>query len=186
MKFVFKTIAILAFLIIVFGGCKKGQNDPFISFRSRKARVSGEWKLTTGSVTTSGGPQTIVITYDGTNKIEGSTTNAYTENTTFEKKGDYKTVISDDGTVKVREGTWDFTAGVGKAKKKERLVITILKETITIGSTTTIYTYFGSGASIIVYEIDELRNKKMVLKLDGSQSSGNITTTVKGSITYEQ
>ena len=188
MQLLFKTtlFASFAFCILVFDGCKKGEHDPFISLRSRKARVAGEWKLTGGSLTTSGGPQTIVTTYDGTNKTDGSTTTAYTENSTFEKRGDYKIVISDDGKAKVQEGTWDFTAGAGSAKKKERLIITILKEIITIGSTTTTYTYFGSGAPVVVYEINELRNKKMVLKLDGSQSSGSITTAVIGSLTYEQ
>jgi len=29
--------------ILVFDGCKRGDNDPFFSFRSRKARVTGDW-----------------------------------------------------------------------------------------------------------------------------------------------
>ena len=39
-------IAILVVLPIVFSGCKKGQEDPFLSFRSRKARVCGTWTVT--------------------------------------------------------------------------------------------------------------------------------------------
>lgn len=187
MKTVFKGIAIVVFFSIVFDACKKGDNDPFISLRSRKARVTGEWQLTVGSVTTAGGPAPIVITYDGNKKTEGSTTTVYSENSTFKKNGDYKTVISDDGLAKVREGTWNFSGGVGSTKKKEQLIITILKETTTTGNTTGVQTYSGSQAPIVIYEIDELRNKKIVFKLDGSQSSGNsTTTTVKGSLTYEQ
>lgn len=39
-------IAILVVLPIVFSGCKKGPEDPFLSFRSRKARVCGTWTVT--------------------------------------------------------------------------------------------------------------------------------------------
>ena len=39
-------IAILVILPIVFSGCKKGPEDPFLSFRSRKARVCGTWTVT--------------------------------------------------------------------------------------------------------------------------------------------
>jgi hypothetical protein len=31
--------------IIVFDGCKRGVDDPFFSFKSRKARVTGDWTV---------------------------------------------------------------------------------------------------------------------------------------------
>lgn len=37
---------IMLALPIVFSGCKKGPEDPFLSFRSRKARVCGTWTVT--------------------------------------------------------------------------------------------------------------------------------------------
>ncbi|NOQ72267.1 MAG: hypothetical protein GQ574_09715 [Crocinitomix sp.] len=40
-------IIILVILIIPFTGCKKGDEDPFFSLLSRKARVSGDWQLST-------------------------------------------------------------------------------------------------------------------------------------------
>lgn len=33
--------------ILVFEGCKRGEDDPFFSFRSRKARVTGDWAFDT-------------------------------------------------------------------------------------------------------------------------------------------
>lgn len=33
--------------IIVFDGCKRGVDDPFFSFKSRKARVTGDWTIET-------------------------------------------------------------------------------------------------------------------------------------------
>jgi hypothetical protein len=38
-------IAILVVLPIVFSGCKEGPEDPFLSFRSRKARLCGTWTV---------------------------------------------------------------------------------------------------------------------------------------------
>ncbi|MFT5821185.1 MAG: hypothetical protein ACI8ZM_002434 [Crocinitomix sp.] len=38
-------ITTLIILSLPFGSCKKGDGDPFFSLLSRKARVSGEWKL---------------------------------------------------------------------------------------------------------------------------------------------
>jgi hypothetical protein len=45
MKKVF--LVMLAALIVIpaFQSCKKGENDPAISFRSRDARLIGNWKL---------------------------------------------------------------------------------------------------------------------------------------------
>lgn len=42
------TIKLLLALIILIpaGSCKKGEEDPFISFRSRKKRITGRWNYT--------------------------------------------------------------------------------------------------------------------------------------------
>lgn len=40
------SILIVAIItIIVFDGCKRGADDPFFSFKSRKARVTGDWTI---------------------------------------------------------------------------------------------------------------------------------------------
>src|SRR5438105_1316785 len=49
-----KVIILILFIITVssalFFSCKKGPEDPSISFRSRKARVTGTWKVNTYTV----------------------------------------------------------------------------------------------------------------------------------------
>jgi len=72
-----RKIMILSMLLIgatvILNSCKKGEDDPFITLHSRKARLTGEWKLTemslaitnrqdNGSSTVSG-----TMSYDGTN-----------------------------------------------------------------------------------------------------------------------
>jgi hypothetical protein len=58
-------------------GCAKGEDDPFISFKSRTNRLSGDWKLSKidGAIAQNVGingvfsSSTISITYDGSNEV---------------------------------------------------------------------------------------------------------------------
>lgn len=65
MKKIVVSLAALALLSSAVTSCKKGDGDPFLSLKSRKARVAGEWKATkmedksnTTSSSTSGGTTT--------------------------------------------------------------------------------------------------------------------------------
>lgn len=48
-KHLMSIIAAAAMLIPTLNSCKKGSNDPFLSLRSRKARVAGEWTIASWS-----------------------------------------------------------------------------------------------------------------------------------------
>lgn len=43
----YAVIFIVLSSILVFDGCKRGEDDPFFSIRSRKARVTGDWAIQT-------------------------------------------------------------------------------------------------------------------------------------------
>lgn len=43
----YSILILLLSSILVFDGCKRGDDDPFFSFRSRKARVTGDWAFDT-------------------------------------------------------------------------------------------------------------------------------------------
>lgn len=70
--------ALILMLVVPFSGCKKGEEDPGISLRSRDSRVEGTWKLskiestetevdkTSTSTDTEITTTTITIAYDGT------------------------------------------------------------------------------------------------------------------------
>jgi hypothetical protein len=107
----------LLFVGSTFTACKKGENDPFMSMKSRKARVAGEWTVSSseGTETTkenyqSGGDtysvvQTEASTYNGVTNTtvttsvitnlttaasisdNETTTSTYTETYTFDKEG---------------------------------------------------------------------------------------------------
>ena len=188
-------------IITVLSGCKKGEDDPFISLMSRKSRVAGEWKISKSiSTSTYGSPAvTCTTTYDGNteSKTCGSgnpSTSVILNEVTFEKDGTFKWHLekTPTGGAKVTsdyEGTWNFTCGVGDVKSKEQIAFTFTKWTTIDAS--------GSSTATInsnlynVYDITQLKNKEMALhaKSDNSYSangsSGNssseetITLTAK-------
>lgn len=169
--------------------CKKGDNDPFLSLKSRTARLKGDWKLTAGSITTTTGSNSTVETYDGATLITSVNgiqvaNEPYTDNITFEKKGKY-TRSGVDGTVSFsEEGYW---AWINKSKdadlkNKEALGMSSTKYTDSNGSTDSDSGFFVAG----IWMLDELRSKKMVVIVDGSSTTSNVTTTKKGTYTYEK
>jgi hypothetical protein len=177
MKKIFAYIIIAAAVAPVFSSCKKGENDPFISFRSRKARVAGEWKVTSGKgsqVETGSNAYNYSWTFDGTTYSEtgnfGTSSVPRTIEYTFDKDGKFTYDETMGGDTYKSTGTWNFMEGVGETKSKSQLVLR--EETYTSPSSSS--NYEGSTAYDGGFEIVELRHKKMVLrvKYDYSFSSG--------------
>jgi hypothetical protein len=166
MKKIHIYILVAAMVIPAFQSCKKGENDPFLSFRSRKARVAGDWKVVSskGSQTETGSfGNSFSWTYDGTTYTEtdASGTVSYPETVTytFEKDGNYSYTRVSDGNTSSATGTWNFLAGVGDAKNKERMVLRSISYTSSSYSITYDMTDYDDA-----FEIDELRNDRMVWK----------------------
>jgi hypothetical protein len=179
MKKSFRLLTIIIALSTVFlDGCKKGENDPAVSLKSRKSRATGTWKLASGTLTSSG----FTGTFDGSTVTVLGMSSTYTLEMVLEKDGTFKRTINDDGDISIETGTWDFNSGVGEAKKKEL----ILLSTLTYTEDGTTETYSGSEVSIESLPIDELRSKKMVIVLDGSANNGSTTSTTTGTMTFEQ
>ena len=180
--------------------CKKGENDPFLSLSSRKARLAGEWTLTketydrvyNGNNGISDYVQTTTSTYDGTIKTGSETTvtngqtvtdaltpEIYTKQFTIEKNGTFiLTTISVDGTEKV-EGNWVFLGKnkSTKLKKKEAISLSFSKTTYTDanGVTTTTSSQDLEGW---VFAIDQLKKKEFVLIDESSNTNqdGKVNT----------
>lgn len=198
-----KLLLCSAVILFLFSECKKGPDDPFISLRTRKARVVGDWKLSSGSRTDertyNNGTSTIQndnssTTYDGNNytyvlsQLFGSSPYQQTESGTFtmkmrfKKDGSFEIEQTKDGDVTTTKGTWNFTGKVGDNENKEQILLH--------------YTYYADGNSTNnitsgnqtdqAYSIRELRNKKMVLVAESGgtdtfPSSGTSSTTIVSS-----
>lgn len=174
--------------------CKKGENDPFLSLHSRKARMVGEWKLSAGEVTkTSGSTSTKYVFTDAQVTVtigSVSSSNAHNETLSIAKDGTFKyTVVDTQGSntdTDTYEGTWNFSGRVGEDKNKEYVILTITKETNASGSTSSTDTYTGSDCPVWKWRLDQLKNKEIITKADGTSTSGSTTVTTTGTMTWVQ
>jgi hypothetical protein len=175
-KFLLAVCAITTML-----SCKKGEDDPLFSLRSRKARVTGDWKMTSGSSTSASDPSK-VTTYNGTTATEGKDTYPFTFKISFKKDGSFSYEVLTDNYHMSCKGTWDFTTGIGEYKNKEQLFLTITSRSDTYES----ITYSGTGEHE-TFDIKELRNKKMVLTYHSIwEGSGYPTSGFRDEFVMEQ
>jgi hypothetical protein len=178
-------------LVANLSSCKKGENDPFLSLKSRKSRVVGEWTLSKIV-----GTETYVDLQDATNnytteisyadgkettteKSSGtpfSTVKNYTMDYSFKKDGTYtiiKTTTTNTTTsVNTLTGTWVF---IGKnktdgIKKKEGILLNETSNTTASNgiSITSSSTGLSNNSSIMLF--DQLKSKEIVIIDDYSQN----------------
>jgi hypothetical protein len=150
-----KKLLLLAFVGLTILSCEKGENDPFMSLRSRDARITGEWELESMSATyidkmdsnefkTTLNLEDGIITqkefFNGVEDPDETTTASFSRILEIMNKGKYKNVTTDDGQVLTIEGDWFW---VQSDKNKSRLALD---------------DDYGS------FEIDRLTNSELVLK----------------------
>ncbi|HRH63758.1 MAG TPA: hypothetical protein PLI68_10565, partial [Bacteroidia bacterium] len=70
-----KLVLVVLAAVSVLPACKKGEEDPFLSLRSRKSRVAGEWTVESREekVTTSKISPSVNSTSTETTTVNGST-----------------------------------------------------------------------------------------------------------------
>lgn len=166
-QLIYLSIMILSLFL---SGCKKGEDDPLISMRTRKARLSGEWKLekadlTLGIKDDKGVYASYIYTFDGSSYKVAQTGNgaSFSGNASlavsFGKKGEFTISQQKDKLNLSSTGTWDFQGGVGSNKSKETVIIHLSG----INGSANEYDFFNKTNYDFVYSIKELRNKKLVL-----------------------
>ena len=170
-----KLTGVLLLGTLALGGCKKGENDPFLSLRSRDARVTGEWKLTdyNSESTTVSSSNGTVVTSTSTAVLSSSLLTTTSGGSSFAYSFTEDLTINDDGTftqtdvvdAQTSTTTADWT-WMDDTKDKVKISLD------------------GS-----VYYIDELKNSEMVLmqtsyskSLDSTGDYTETTTTV--TLTY--
>ncbi len=189
MKKVKISILMVLAVVLILPACKKGADDPFLSLKSRKARISGVWTLSSGTRTETQGGSTYTATYDGSLvhvTYSGlSQSQTYTEKITVNKDGSFEDVTNDDGTLSDVKGSWYFGRKdkTLDLKNKESVVFIETSVVTTQGSSTTTQTYTGAACPSYTAILDELKSKEMKIKLDGSDT-GTSTTTDTGMMTY--
>jgi hypothetical protein len=196
------TTLVLFCAVLVLDSCKKGENDPFLSLRSRKGRMAGEWKGSKGDGKYVDGSSNTTYTYtwDGTTMNTtitiGSSTftssNGHTVSLKIEKDGTYEIITTETFTnntvVTTDKGVWNFTGKVGEYKNKDHVVFRTLSSTTTNSnpSSTSTTTYTGDSAPSEIWYIDMLKNKEMVVKSKGTEVNASGTESLEMNMTFVQ
>ncbi len=150
-------------LVMVLTSCGKYEEGPFLSIRTKNARITGEWELVKSESTTTHSDGTSTIeTFNGSimtytiNSSFGGFTDSYTYSSTWEIDGDENSVTMntiEDGSASSITTLWNWENG---ASEKEMLNI--------------------DGD---VYRIQRLTNKEMVIEsvYTSTNYSSNSTLT---------
>jgi hypothetical protein len=207
-----KTILALSCLTLlsgVFSSCKKGENDPFLSLKSRKARVVGEWKISkleeTGTSTDFGESYQFTHSNDGSTTIythnpggETKTTSfPHSESYAFKKDGTYtinfeESLVEDDITYDyhwIQEGTWTFLrkSKEGNLKNKEAILLSRTKSTfVNIDDVPTMSSYQGMVWERIIV-LDQLKTKEIQFMEEYTQvrDGENYTSTIRTTLSAQ-
>lgn len=202
-------ISVGVLLAPVLEGCKKGDEDPGLSLRSRKGRIAGEWNVSNYDETTTFtqnsstfiGPSTnssssngtIKLTYDGENFTTENITNSSTGGSTSVKsiaKGDFKYAFEKDGTFTLTQ-----TKMFEETEKEE--TNTYALETVTKND---ISSTFKGTWNFVLGVADGIKNKQFIVltfteeenvtKVDKEdkltiKSSGQTNTTTTSTVINE-
>jgi hypothetical protein len=140
------------FLLTVFPNCKKGDNDPFLSFRSRDSRITGKWKVVNYEYVEINGNDSYSLILNGstiTQTVNGNITSyPFSSNLEILENGTYKSSSNINGEISNTINTWHW---FDDTRKKTRLLL-------------------QDGG---VFVVDRLTNNELVLKSNEQYSSSS-------------
>ena len=206
MKKLFFLAAGVLFLSANLSSCKKGENDPTLSLRSRKARLTGEWTVTSINGLNSqiysnpDNPNNMISEYiyngstqtnttkDGNGTVLGtSTSDEFTLTFSFKKDGTF--TITQKETANSIEmtssGNWIFLNKNknSKLKNKEAILLSMTSDNTINNGVSLLNTYSGlQGPNSLIFEIDELKNNQITF-IDESVQVDNTNTPTEGILT---
>lgn len=183
MKYISRII-ILGLLLAGFAACKKGEEDPRFSLRTRKNRLSGDWHMVSGRASITAPGMNNAYIFDGSGMRLDVTSNkpvyyvgTYMLWLDLKKDGKFHLKENYAGAILEADGEWNFNEGVGKDEKSKQAIIFTIKD-VAQG-----YTYgnnlFNRFSVSFIYKIKQLKNKEIVLESAGkfySDSKGNYVT----------
>ncbi|NCU04750.1 MAG: hypothetical protein GXC73_12260 [Chitinophagaceae bacterium] len=173
---------LLLFVLIssTFLSCfKKGEDDPFISFRSRKARVEGRWKVKTLFIKQTNkyktykdeyyqklenGVQTdSIVEYINGVPVTGTAKGNRKILYSFSKGGQFQMKdFKGDKDTMILTGTWSFNVRGGGVKRRELIYINIERQWDTFFGTPPFWVLYRSSQNGFLCQLQELRHRKMV------------------------
>jgi hypothetical protein len=192
MKKIIFVLLLVPALFLIPSSCKKGDNDPFISFRSRKARIVNDWTCKTinaqHTFSEPSGTDVYSIGYSGSNisisdsdPATPSSSLSYSFKLKIEKNGKFTAMEYLDGEMNYVEGNWNFNGKIGEDKNKESVTLNITRSTMG----TDVGIFFVMGGTFTC-KIKELRDKRMVLEIDSFiYADADSSNKMKGEFIFE-
>jgi len=161
MKKLFIILLSVGIVITSFYSCKKGANDPFFSFRTRKARMVGKWDISNYS-------ETIKTVYDNG---EANQRELIIKGTKVKETIDYINTVHDT-TISTNGEINDFSLNIDKDGIADLTMnYTLVKDSsgtddntgLTITTTTTrVYKTRAKGTWNFLAGIDDYKNKERI------------------------
>ena len=189
---------VIVLIIVQIFACKKGADDPFFSFHTRKARLSGSWNLKSAEWQKN---DTSYIFNDSiliiSNAIKTDTLpmqhtitfnkdNSYTEEINTDFPSDWKGNGEPAYTLtETYLGTWKFTGG-GNVPAKSQLLLQVTQSSLVSSSSmsnvdATEYTDQPNG---FVYDIQKLSKPELILSYNLVITYPGSTYTDNGSLNF--
>ena len=107
---IFLLLAIV--FLTVIPSCKKGENDPFISFRSRNSRITGKWKVVNFEYVEINGNNNSSLILNGSTMTQNSNGNvtsySFSSNLEIMEDGTYKLFSDSNGEISNSINTWHW------------------------------------------------------------------------------
>ena len=164
------------FMIPMLNSCRKGEEDPWFSFYSRKARMCQDWQFSFYKRIEQTNDSIVSFTFNGSS-FTRVTSNYYyispaTMGVTFRKNGTYiweQKVTTDTSEYNyTEEGYWYFSGGNKSDEVKNKELLAMQKnsviETFSAGGAISTNTYLGSGdLSTNVFRITMLSYEEVKL-----------------------
>lgn len=170
-----------------FNSCtKKGEDDPGLSLKSRKARLAGVWALESGTETIIVNGDTVTAVFSG-NTITltdgGQTiTASYSDKSEFTKDHIFTRTVIVDGNAVINEGYWAFMDGYDELKDKECVVLRIMKTTDLQG----VVTYSGDEMPSEILRFRKLSSKEAIVDSEGTVAGVGTIYTTTSTKTYSK
>jgi hypothetical protein len=185
---ILKLLLFIVMISITILSCRKGEGDPFLSLRTRKARITGEWKLKSGSITTKENDTTIYTLYNGVSAETASGIYPYTEKFWFKKDGSFRIIYTNSSVSLTFNGLWRFGKRIKEIelKNKEYIILMTTSKIIKYFTGEDTETYTGTSCPIDYLTIKELRNNELTIIHNGTDTWPLHSSIISGSLTYIQ
>ena len=203
-----KRIAIYLLILVSILGCRKGDEDPIVSFRSRENRLIGEWLVVGGEVngeikqqlydndysysfTATYSKDDVRYVYNSvTLDIEPNTQKGYTEfefeeDGDFSRKSSYAYEFDSFNTINimtVSDGEWKFMSKNSEYKNKERVEVELEWQTVNYGSDS----YQNPLNQEIEYRIIELSKNQLKMEYEMNSYNDGVLLNEEGFLVFER